>query len=95
MLVFGATQMTDCRNHKCNWPEGETTRNDLNNWIRTAKIFDGVIDFDRVMRDPKYPIQMREEYNSGDYVHPNDRGYKAMADSIDLSVFTRHTVGAR
>ncbi len=95
MLVFGATQMTDCRNRKCNWPEGETTRTDLNNWIRTSKVFDGVIDFDRVMRDPKYPIQMREEYNSGDYVHPNDRGYKAMADSIDLSVFTRHTVGAR
>jgi len=89
MLVFGATQMTDCRNHKCNWPEGEKTRTDLNNWIRTTKIFDGVIDFDRVMRDPQYPIQMREEYNSGDYVHPNDTGYKAMADSIDLSLFTK------
>lgn len=90
MLVFGATQMTDCRSHECAWPEGEVTRTDLNNWIRTAKIFDGVIDFDRVMRDPQYPVQMREEYNSGDYVHPNDRGYKAMADAIDLGVFTRH-----
>jgi len=90
MLVFGATQMTDCRNHKCNWPEGEKTRNDLNNWIRTSKIFDGMIDFDHVMRDPQYPIQMREDYNSGDYVHPNDTGYKAMADAIDLSLFTRN-----
>lgn len=89
MLVFGATQMTDCRNHKCNWPEGEKTRNDLNNWIRTSKIFDGMIDFDHVMRDPQYPFQMREDYNSGDYVHPNDTGYKAMADAIDLSLFTR------
>lgn len=89
MLVFGATQMTDCRNHKCNWPEGEKTRDDLNNWIRTAKIFDGMIDFDHVMRDPQYPIQMREDYNSGDYVHPNDTGYKAMADAIDLSMFTK------
>ena len=61
---------------------------DLNNWIRTTKIFDGVIDFDRVMRDPQYPIQMRQEYNSGDFVHPNDAGYKAMADAIDLSLFT-------
>lgn len=91
MLVFGATQMTDCRNHQCAWPEGEKTRNELNDWIRTAKIFDGVIDFDHVMRDPQYPMQMREEYNSGDYVHPNDRGYKAMADSIDLSLFTRRS----
>lgn len=55
MLVFGATQMTDCRDHTCSWPEGEQTRTDLNNWIRTARIFDGVIDFDKVMRDPKYP----------------------------------------
>jgi lysophospholipase L1-like esterase len=88
MLVFGATQMTDCRNHQCAWPEGEKTRIELNDWIRTAKIFDGVIDFDHVMRDPQYPMQMRAEYNSGDYVHPNDRGYKAMADAIDLSLFT-------
>ena len=91
MLVFGATQMTDCRNRKCNWPEGEKTRNDLNRWIRTAKIFDGAIDFDGAMRDPQYPMQMREDYNSGDYVHPNDRGYKAMADAIDLGLFTRHS----
>ena len=95
MLVFGATQMTDCRDHKCSWPEGEQTRTDLNNWIRTAGIFDGVIDFDKVMRDPRYPIQMREEYNSGDFVHPNDRGYKAMADAIDLTLFTRHSAAAK
>lgn len=95
MLVFGATQMTDCRNHACNWPEGEKTRSDLNNWIRTTKVFDGVIDFDEVMRDPQYPIQMREEYNSGDYVHPNDRGYKAMADAIDLSFFTGNPAAAK
>lgn len=95
MLVYGATQMTDCRNQKCAWPEGEKTRNDLNNWIRTARIFDGVIDFDRTMRDPHYPMQMREEYNSGDYVHPNDRGYKAMADAIDLTLFTRDSSRAR
>ena len=95
MLVLGATQMTDCRNRKCAWPEGEKTRNDLNGWIRTAKIFDGVIDFDRVMRDPQYPMQMREEYNSGDYVHPNDRGYQAMADAIDLSLFTAHSAAVK
>ncbi len=87
IAVFGATQMTDCRNYQCAWPEGEVTRTALNQWIRTTKIFDGMIDFDVTMRDPKYPTQMLELYNSGDYVHPNDTGYKAMSDSIDLNMF--------
>lgn len=85
--VFGATQMTDCRNLHCASPEGEATRQALNNWIRTTPIFDGVIDFDRIMRDPEHPSQMLPQYDSGDSVHPNDVGYAAMADAIDLSIF--------
>ena len=57
-------------------------------WTRTAKLFDGLIDFDLITRDPQHPTQMLEKYNSGDYVHPNDTGYQAMADAIDLSLFT-------
>lgn len=86
--VFGATQMTDCRNFQCTWPEGEKVRTALNQWIRTTDIFDGLIDFDLATRDPAYPTQLRGDYNSGDFVHPNDTGYKAMADAIDLSLFT-------
>lgn len=87
--VLVATQMTDCRNFQCTWPEGEKARNALNEWIRTATIFDGLIDFDRITRDPEHPMQLLEQYNSGDYVHPNDTGYKAMADGIDLGLFLK------
>lgn len=89
IIVIGATQMTDCRNGGCAWPEGEKAREALNEWIRTTPVFDGTIDFDKVMRDPKIPTQMLDAYNSGDFVHPNDAGYKAMADAIDLSLFVK------
>ena len=92
ILVFGATQMTDCRDFKCTWPEGEKVRTALNQWIRTTDIFDGLIDFDKATRDPEHPTQLLPLYNSGDFVHPNDAGYRAMADAIDLSLFTK-TVG--
>lgn len=85
--VLGATQMTDCRNLHCASPEGEATRQALNEWIRTTPVFDGVIDFDRIMRDPEHPSQMLPKYDSGDSVHPNDVGYSAMADAIDLGLF--------
>jgi lysophospholipase L1-like esterase len=93
ILVFGATQMTDCRDFKCTWPEGETVRTALNQWIRTTDVFDGLIDFDKATRDPEHPTQLLPLYNSGDFVHPNDAGYRAMADAIDLSLFTK-AVGA-
>lgn len=95
--VFGATQMTDCRNLHCASAEGEATRQALNNWIRTTPIFDGVIDFDRIMRDPEHPSQMLPRYDSGDSVHPNDVGYAAMADAIDLTIFldANHAVPAK
>lgn len=86
--VFVATQMTDCRNFQCAWPEGEKARTAFNEWTRASKLIDGLIDFDRITRDPQHPTQMLERYNSGDYVHPNDTGYQAMADAIDLSLFT-------
>jgi lysophospholipase L1-like esterase len=86
--VFVATQMTDCRNFQCTWPEGEKARSALNEWIRTAKIFDGLIDFDLITRDPQHPTQLLQQYNSGDFVHPNDAGYQAMADAVDLGLFT-------
>jgi lysophospholipase L1-like esterase len=87
MIVLGATQMPDCRNLHCASAEGEATRQAFNQWIRTTPVFDGVIDFDRITRDPQQPTQILPKYDSGDGVHPNDRGYAAMADGIDLSLF--------
>jgi lysophospholipase L1-like esterase len=67
--------------------KGEVIRQAVNGWIRTGGAFDAVIDFDAVTRDPDNLKHFRAEYDSGDHLHPNDAGYKAMADSIDLSIF--------
>ena len=65
----------------------EVNRQAVNHWIRTSNAYDAVIDFDRVMRDPSHPTRLLPAYDSGDRLHPNDAGYKVMADSIDLSLF--------
>ena len=66
---------------------GEAKRQALNEWIRTGKAYDGVVDFDKATRDPADPKKFLEKYDSCDYLHPSDAGYKAMADAIDLSLF--------
>jgi lysophospholipase L1-like esterase len=64
----------------------EDIRHQVNNWIRTSGAFDAVIDFDAVMRDPANHDLLRAEYDSGDHLHPNDAGYVAMANAVNLSV---------
>jgi lysophospholipase L1-like esterase len=66
---------------------GETVRSAVNQWIRTGGGFDSVVDFDAATRDPENPRQLRPAYNIRDHLHPNDAGYKAMAEAIDLSIF--------
>jgi len=67
----------------------ETVRETVNKWIRTGGAFDGMIDFDAVVRDPDHPTRLLPKFASKDHLHPNDAGYKAMADSIDLALFGR------
>ena len=67
--------------------ENEQKRQAVNLWIRTSGEMDGVIDFDAAMRDPSHPSRMLPEWDSGDHLHPNDAGYKAMAGAIALSIF--------
>jgi lysophospholipase L1-like esterase len=67
---------------------GEAKRQALNDWIRNGKAYDGVIDFDRATRDPADPKKFLAAYDSCDHLHPNDAGFKAMADAIDLALFT-------
>jgi lysophospholipase L1-like esterase len=67
---------------------GEGIREAVNQWIRTGGAFDAVIDFDATTQDPDHSKQIRPAYNIRDHLHPNDAGYKAMADAIDLSIFT-------
>ncbi len=66
---------------------GEAKRQALNEWIRTSKAYDGVVDFDMATRDPGDPKKMLAAYDSCDHLHPSDAGYKAMAEAIDLSLF--------
>jgi lysophospholipase L1-like esterase len=65
----------------------EAMRQALNLFIRTGGAFDSVVDFDKVIQDPANPRQFREGFNNTDRLHPNDAGYQAMADAIDLSMF--------
>ena len=70
-------------------PEKEAKRQAVNDWIRTSGAFDAVIDFDVATRDPSHPTRLLPAYDSGDHLHPNDTGYKAMADFVDLSLFRK------
>ena len=65
----------------------ESMRQALNQFIRTGSAFDAVVDFDKVIRNPDDQRQFIKEYNNTDKLHPNDAGYKAMADAIDLTLF--------
>ena len=66
---------------------GEAKRQAVNRWIRDSGAFDGIIDFDAVVRDPGHPARVQPAFDHGDHLHPNDAGYAAMAKSIDLSLF--------
>ncbi len=86
LRIFGAT-LTPCEGTANGYytPAKQALRQAVNQWIRSGE-FDGVIDFDAATRDPLHPGRMRSEYDSGDHLHPNDAGYRAMAAAIDLSV---------
>ena len=62
----------------------EQTRLAVNEFIRTSGIYDHVVDFDAVIKDPAAPSQLKTEFDSGDHIHPSDAAYEAMANAIDL-----------
>jgi lysophospholipase L1-like esterase len=68
-------------------PVKEARRQAVNRWIRSSGAYDAVIDFDTAVRDPAQPTKMRADWDSGDHLHPNDAGYRAMAEAVDLSLF--------
>jgi lysophospholipase L1-like esterase len=63
----------------------EQERLAVNAWIRHSRAFDAVIDFDSAVRDPADPHRLLPAYDSGDHLHPNDAGYRAMAEAINLA----------
>lgn len=64
-----------------------STRLKVNEWIRTSKAYDHILDFDAVLRDDSNTLFFKQAYFSGDNLHPNKAGFKAMGDSIDLRIF--------
>jgi lysophospholipase L1-like esterase len=68
---------------------GEAIRKAVNDWIRTGGAFDGFVDLEAAVRDPNHPDTFLPADDPGDHLHPNDVGYKAMGDAIDLKLFTR------
>lgn len=71
-------------------PQKEALRQALNAWLRSSGVFDAVVDFDAVLRDPARPSRLRADLDSGDHLHPNDLGYRRMAEAVDLGA----TLGA-
>ncbi len=65
----------------------EAVREAFNEWIRTSKLCDGVVDFDAAVRDHDHPRQLAKEFDSGDHLHPNPVGHRKMSDAIDLHLF--------
>ena len=86
ITVIGAT-LTPYGGAKYFSPKGEQIRQAYNTWIRTSKLIDGVVDFDKATRDPNKPDTFRENVQRGDYLHPNPAGYRIMGDAFDLNLF--------
>jgi lysophospholipase L1-like esterase len=68
-------------------PEKELVRQQVNDWIRSGAEFDGVVDFDEVLRDPSHPARLLPKYDSGDHLHANDAGNVASGNAIPLALF--------
>ena len=66
----------------------EAARQTINKWIRESGQFDGVIDFDSVLRDPANPSKMNPAYHCGDWLHPNPAGFEAMG-KFAAKIFTK------
>ncbi|WP_151476532.1 SGNH/GDSL hydrolase family protein [Streptomyces albicerus] len=83
LRVVGATLMP-FQGHRGYRPHLEDTRQAVNAQIRSGKVFDAYVDFDKALRDPYNPRHLHSDYDSGDHLHPSDRGYKRMAKVFDL-----------
>jgi lysophospholipase L1-like esterase len=91
--VYGATILPDLGGDYYHPDaQNEADRHAVNAWIRTPGHFDAVIDFDAALRDPAAPDALLPAYDSGDHLHPNPAGYKAMADAVPLALFVAPAV---
>jgi len=85
LKVFGGT-LTPFKGAFYWSPAAEAKREAVNRWILSAHAFDGVIDFAKAVEHPFDRLYMNPAYNSGDNLHPNDAGYQAMANAVNLGL---------
>ncbi|MFH0518831.1 SGNH/GDSL hydrolase family protein [Streptomyces sp. M41] len=83
LKVIGATLMP-FQGHRGYTDARESVRRQINAEIRGGRVFDAVVDFDAAVRDPYNPRKFRPDYDSGDHLHPSDKGYDRMAQTFDL-----------
>ncbi|MET9500977.1 SGNH/GDSL hydrolase family protein [Streptomyces sp. NPDC006622] len=76
------TTLLPFRGHRGDTDAREDVRQRINAAIRSGSVYDTVVDVDRAMHDPYDPRRLRSEYDSGDHLHPSDRGYRKMAELI-------------
>ena len=83
LRIFGATLLPFKGAHY--WtPAGQLVHDTVNHWILTSGAFNGVVNFAATMADPSDPQRLNPAYDSGDHLHPNDAGYRAMANAIEV-----------
>ncbi|MFE7170492.1 GDSL-type esterase/lipase family protein [Streptomyces sp. NPDC057616] len=83
-LRMVAATILPCEGETLCTAAADAQRTAVNAWIRDSGVFDAVLDFDRVVRDPAHPARMLPAYDSGDHLHPGDTGLAALAGSVDL-----------
>ena len=87
--VIGAT-ITPFKGNNYYTEDHEKGRSTINQWIRTTKMLDGIIDFDQAVRNPQETIAMQQQFLfENDWLHLNAKGYETMGSCIDLDLFTK------
>ena len=86
LRIYGAT-LPPFGGSQYDGEKREAARRTVNDWIRQSGAFDAVIDFEAILRDPDQPTRLLPSADSGDHLHPNEAGYRLMADAIDLALF--------
>ncbi len=84
LAIFGGTLTPVCRTGP-----REARREEVNAFVRTSHVFDGVVDFAAAVEDPAAPACLQPRFDSGDHVHPDDAGYAAMAGAVDAARLDR------
>ena len=86
ILVYGATILPFAGSFY-DTPYRQTARDAVNEWIRNSRRFDAVLDFDKIMRNPENVKTILTDMHDGDFLHPNQAGYRRMGENVNLGLF--------